>query len=566
MASKTTLTAKNLEALGAERLAELLIEISTGDAAIKRRLRLELAGAASPAEAAREVRKRLASIARGRSFIDWEKRKAFVADLATQRRAIIEQVAKDDPGEALDLLWQFTALAGPVFERCDDSSGTVIGEFHAACHDLAEIAAAARPDPRALADRTFTAITANGYGEYDGLITLLVPALGPDGIEHLKARVKELARTPVAVPSDKDRRMIGWASSGPIYADQVARSGRDITVQLALEAIADAQGDVDGFIAQKSDKARTVPTVAAEIARRLLDAGRAEEAWAAINAAATDRIGDIPFEWQETRLAVMEALGMAEEAQAFRWGCFQRFFDATHLRDYLKRLPDFEDIEAEERALALRARLAELPRRALVPRALARPRPCRRPGGDARGRARRRPLRIPRACRRGPRSEASAGCHADPARADRLHAHRGAIESLPPRGAAPAGVPGPRRPDRGLRRLRDPRGLPCPAQGRARSQGVLLEPAGLTALPADPPDQEVAAALAVHLPAVQPPGDDAERVLPAPGRGRPADAEAVAEMLPRHPAGALPHQPCVVALEVLVPGDRLLQERQKPTP
>ena len=68
---------------------------------------------------------------------------------------------------------------------------------------------------------------------------------------------------------------------------------------------------------------------------------------------------------------------------------------------------------------------------------------------------------------------------------------------VPPRGAAPAGMPGPRRPDRGLRRLRDPRGLPRPAEGRARSQGVLLEPARLTALPADPPDQEVAAALAV---------------------------------------------------------------------
>ena len=456
MAANTTLNAKNLEALGAERLAELLIEISTGDAAIKRRLRLELAGAASPAEAAREVRKRLASIARGRSFIDWEKRKAFVADLQAQRRAIIEQVAKHDPGEALDLLWQFTALAGPVFERCDDSSGAVIGEFRAACRDLAEIAATARPDPRALADRTFTAITANGYGEYDGLITLLVPALGPDGIEHLKARVKELARTPVAVPSDKDRRMIGWASSGPIYADQVARSGRDITVQLALEAIADAQGDVDGFIAQKSDKARTVPTVAAEIAQRLLDAGRAEEAWAAINAAATDRIGDIPFEWQETRLAVMEALGMAEEAQAFRWGCFQRFFDATHLRDYLKRLPDFEDIEAEERALRfVRAsrnfhdalwflvhwpdldRAADL----VVTRA-----------GELDGDL--YEVLVPAAA--GARSEAPAGCHADPTRADRLHAHRGAIESLPPRGPAPAGMPGPRGPDRGLRRLRDP--------------------------------------------------------------------------------------------------------------
>lgn len=37
MASKTTLNAKNLEALGAERLAELLIEITTGDAARLRR-------------------------------------------------------------------------------------------------------------------------------------------------------------------------------------------------------------------------------------------------------------------------------------------------------------------------------------------------------------------------------------------------------------------------------------------------------------------------------------------------------------------------------------------------
>ena len=78
--------------------------------------------------------------------------------------------------------------------------------------------------------------------------------------------------------------------------------------------------------------------VPAEIARRLLAAGRAQEAWAAINAAATDRGGHIPFEWQETRLAVMEALGMAEEAQAFRWRCFEAFLDATHLRHYLKRL------------------------------------------------------------------------------------------------------------------------------------------------------------------------------------------------------------------------------------
>ena len=42
MAAKTALNAKNLEALGLERLAELLIEISAGNATAKRRLRVEL--------------------------------------------------------------------------------------------------------------------------------------------------------------------------------------------------------------------------------------------------------------------------------------------------------------------------------------------------------------------------------------------------------------------------------------------------------------------------------------------------------------------------------------------
>ena len=130
MASRKTLNAKNLEALGAERLAELLIEISRGNAAAQRRLRLELAGAASPADMAQEIRKRLTAIARSRSFVDWHQRKALVADLETQRQAIA-QVAKVDAAEALDLLWRFMALANSIFNRCDDSSGSVIAVFQA---------------------------------------------------------------------------------------------------------------------------------------------------------------------------------------------------------------------------------------------------------------------------------------------------------------------------------------------------------------------------------------------------------------------------------------------------
>ena len=87
MAAKTAINAKNLEALGAERLAELLIEISAGNTAVKRRLRMELAGARSPAELAKEVRKRLTIITRSRSFVDWQGARSLANDLDTQRRA-----------------------------------------------------------------------------------------------------------------------------------------------------------------------------------------------------------------------------------------------------------------------------------------------------------------------------------------------------------------------------------------------------------------------------------------------------------------------------------------------
>ena len=162
MPSKKTLNAKNLEALGAERLAELLIEISTGNAVAKRRLRLELAGQEGPTEVAREVRKRLATIARSRSFVEWHQQQSLVDDLETQRRAIMDQVANHDPAEGLDLAWRFLELARSVYERCEDGGGAAEDVFERAARDLGEIAKSAKPNPTALADEALQALRANG--------------------------------------------------------------------------------------------------------------------------------------------------------------------------------------------------------------------------------------------------------------------------------------------------------------------------------------------------------------------------------------------------------------------
>ena len=360
MASKTTLNARNLEALGAQRLAELLIEISTGDAAAKRKLRLSLAGTEGPKEVAREITKRLTSIARARTFVDWQNRKPLVKDLETQRRAIIEQVAPHDPAEALTLLWRFMALARPVFERCDDSSGTVIGIFHEACADLGEVAKSARPEPKALAARVLDALQDNGFGQHDELIDIISPALGSEGVAHLKELVEELGRTPVPVPPKSDWKAVMWGSGGKRYAHEMDERARRSTVEMALKDIADVQGDADGFIAQYDPKTRKVPKIAAEIARRLLAAGRAGDALGFIERAEVNPDRWIPREWQDVRIDVLEALDRKDQAQAFRWTCFEHDLSSDHLRDYLKRLPDFEDIEAEDRAMAYAAAWPEL--------------------------------------------------------------------------------------------------------------------------------------------------------------------------------------------------------------
>ena len=97
--------------------------------------------------------------------------------------------------------------------------------------------------------------------------------------------------------------------------------------------------------------ARKAPKIAADIARRLLAAGRADEAWQTIETAEHRQGGWPDFEWEDARLDVLEALGRGDEAQVARWSCFERSLSARHLREYLKRLPEFEDFEAEQRAL-----------------------------------------------------------------------------------------------------------------------------------------------------------------------------------------------------------------------
>ena len=321
MPSETTLNAKNLAALGAERLAELLLDVTAGDAAAKRRLRLELASRGG-GDVASEIRKRLTSIAKSRSFADWRKVKELASDLKAQREAIAAHVATTSPGEAFDLLWRMLEMAPSIYERCDDSNGAIGSVIESARDDLGAIAAEAGQPVAALAERVFAAVCANDYGQFDELIPLTAKALGPEGLNRLKTQFEELSASAHGGATGGELQVIGLSASGPIYQADYERGRHARFVRSALTEIADALGDVDGFAGRYSDEERASPAIAAAIAKRMLAADRTSEALPTLDGAAEGfRSGGHWPDWQRVRIEVLDALGRSSEAQGDRWNC-----------------------------------------------------------------------------------------------------------------------------------------------------------------------------------------------------------------------------------------------------
>jgi len=319
MAGKRTLNAKNLQTLGAAALAELLIEVSAGNAVIQRRLRLALAAAGGADGAAQEVRKRLSSIARSSTFIDSAKRKALLADLEAQQQAISGPIATADPALAVELQVRLLELSEGVLDRSSDSTGAVIGLFQRGVDALACLAAAAGTKPQELVEHAAELLQDNGYGQFERLIPALAPALGEAGLLQLEEALLE-------------------------------RGGID---RYTMEQLAQGRGDLDGYLELFEPSQLTWPDTAAEVAGHLLRGGRAEQALSVLERAAkATRIMEAEA-WHTTRIAVLDALGRSEEAQQHRWQVFSKTLSIAVLREYLQRLDDFADVEAEEQALAV---------------------------------------------------------------------------------------------------------------------------------------------------------------------------------------------------------------------
>jgi len=404
MAGRASLNAKNLEALGTARLAQLLLQHTEGNTAARRALRLALAEQQGPLEMAQEVRKRLAAVERSSSWLDQKRRDALLADLDRQRQAIAGPIAAHDPDLAVELLWRFLDLAKSLADRCDCSDDAELPLFHQASADLGQVACRAKGSMAALAEQAAAALLENDIGQYDHLIEHLKEALKPDGLGQLR-QIMESHRPPSKDEDETEADGDGYIYA-PIFNSDYEPDGdeefdiesedhfevdfdvdfesdygderesgyednededydldpdprdRGQTVRLAMLAIADALGDAEAYLAEYRDHEPTAlkrPLVAARISQRLTAAGRAEEALALLDAAQPlpHQTPPGPGPWIDARIAALDQLQRGEEAQQLRRTFGLLRLSNQHLRDYLKRLPAFEDGEAQERALDL---------------------------------------------------------------------------------------------------------------------------------------------------------------------------------------------------------------------
>ncbi|MDV2984104.1 UNVERIFIED_CONTAM: hypothetical protein Q9R58_07295 [Methylobacteriaceae bacterium AG10] len=358
----TTPTADSLAALSQERLIALILEEVGQSAAFKKRVSAALAALQGPERVAALIDRRLSALEKARGYIDWQKRRAFTADLDATLATILSDLKPLDTGMALDRLLRFLRSADATLERVDDSSGQVHALYEAAAEAAAGLAAGLSADAAlGFATRALDALDRDGFGLVGALLVDLLPKLPEAALDPLDARLVDAL---AALPAQPKRR------SGPAAVERAGQAWERRYQRLSLnrlrQVIADARGDADAYIALELEMSPERPDRVA-VAERLLAASRAAEALEWIRreqkrgvvvmtredllAGSVDAQGP-EREREAVEIRILDALGRRDEAQGLRWSRFEKSLDPQALRDYLARLPDFEDEEALERAFA----------------------------------------------------------------------------------------------------------------------------------------------------------------------------------------------------------------------
>lgn len=318
-----------VEALGARRLAEILIGHACWDVGLHQALRLALASRSSDDRLVHTLCDELQRIEADRRFYGYRESSSLATDLDRIRDAIVRDLLPRQPAAAIQLLDRLIRLDAIVFDRSDDSDG-MIGEVIKQAVDDLGAAWAVMPgrDRVHLAHEVFDVLTKDGYGVHGGVVSAFREALGQEGLSELERLIRE----------DLDR----------CRAEE--REARTWPLIRGLQQIADARGDVDSFVAAHR-LAGTEDQALKDICERLIEAGRVAEALTRVEAAAVP--SHRQWEVDDLRIRLLELVGRQDDAQAVRWRMFSGSLSEHSLRAYLAHLPSDEHEQVRATAVAM---------------------------------------------------------------------------------------------------------------------------------------------------------------------------------------------------------------------
>jgi hypothetical protein len=324
VASQKKVTVENLASLGADRLAEILVEVAETRTDLKRRLRMELAAGLGATHLVPEIDKRLATLETSRGQVTWRQKPAFLRDLDALRGLIADRLGRQAADAALERLWRFLATYGQTSGRLREREEAFEAVYIQAAGDLGRLLAG--HDPHLAANALVDAATAapQPWSHWmPGTLATMPKATAQIALTLAQARAK-------AAP--------GWV--------------------VVIRHLADAAGDVGAYAATYGVPALETPPVAIALARRWLAIGRVEAAGHALRRAAPKpkgfrgRLAAPDFDWESAWIDYLEAAGDAAGAQAVRWASFQRTLDTGRAKAFVGRLDGFDDVEAEGEVFA----------------------------------------------------------------------------------------------------------------------------------------------------------------------------------------------------------------------
>lgn len=292
---------EKLRKLGAEVLAEALLELASRDGMAEALLKRLLAPAGS---AKSRIEGQLKSLYRGDRYYDWRS----VDVLASKLHMILSDISSSiqDPELGVDLVLRFYEADAAVFGRCDDSDGDIGDIYRIEAPELFQRYAKGLTDKEGLLARLRILIASDEYGVRDNLLNyahewLTEPEMRSFAEDNLACALAD---------SDPHRRF-HWSSMAETMASFLNDGALFEHIRCATSETlgAAARADMAEVHLAGGDHARALEMLDQVAADDLFQLGRRDQ----------------------LRLKIYQQTGRKADAETVAWGIFNRCPDMAGL-------------------------------------------------------------------------------------------------------------------------------------------------------------------------------------------------------------------------------------------